>query len=203
MCPRLAWLVSGLLRARWCGLMLRWRGTSCRSSASGPGVGPGVHVTAPRKALVLSYRSFTLKKKKKLHEKGRALCVCRQDTWDSENGQVVFVSHPLCGRRCGDSLLLTGCLCCRKFEQAKSFGVVTSSGANIVWTPNGRPGTGAGEAIVAANEEVLRWDIKKGELLGRWTDEKCKAQVTAIAQSKTDKDVVAVGIRGREHPAMG
>lgn len=40
---------------------------------------------------------------------------------------------------------------------------------------------------------MLCWDIKKGELLSRWRDENCKAQVTAIAQSKTDKDVFAVG----------
>jgi len=53
--------------------------------------------------------------------------------------------------------------------------------------------TGAGRAITAANEEVLCWDIKKGELLNRWRDEKCKCQVTAIAQSKTDPDVFAVG----------
>ena len=53
--------------------------------------------------------------------------------------------------------------------------------------------TGSGRAIAAANEEVLCWDIKKGELLSRWRDSDCKAQVTAIAQSKTDPDVYAVG----------
>lgn len=53
--------------------------------------------------------------------------------------------------------------------------------------------TGSGRAIAAANEEVLSWDIKKGELLSRWRDNDCKAQVTAIAQSKTDPDVYAVG----------
>jgi U3 small nucleolar RNA-associated protein 12 len=37
------------------------------------------------------------------------------------------------------------------------------------------------------------WDIKKGELLGRWRDENCRAKVTAIAQSRTDPDVFAVG----------
>lgn len=39
----------------------------------------------------------------------------------------------------------------------------------------------------------MTWDIKKGELLGRWKDENCSAQVTAIAQSRADKDVFAVG----------
>jgi U3 small nucleolar RNA-associated protein 12 len=40
---------------------------------------------------------------------------------------------------------------------------------------------------------VLVWDIKKGELLGRWREETCRAKVTAIAQSRTDPDVFAVG----------
>ncbi|KAL2153899.1 hypothetical protein VTH82DRAFT_2575 [Thermothelomyces myriococcoides] len=80
-----------------------------------------------------------------------------------------------------------------KFEPSKSFGVVVSSNSNIVWTSRGKAGTGAGQAIVAANEEVLVWDIKKGELLSRWRDENCKANVTAIAQSRTDPDVFAVG----------
>ena len=47
--------------------------------------------------------------------------------------------------------------------------------------------------MVAANEEVLVWDIKKGELLGRWRAEGSRAKVTAIAQSRTDPDVFAVG----------
>jgi len=70
---------------------------------------------------------------------------------------------------------------------------VTSSTSNIVWTSKERAGTGAGQAVVAANEEVLCWDIKKGDLLSRWRDEKNKSPVTAIAQSKTDPDVFAVG----------
>lgn len=84
-------------------------------------------------------------------------------------------------------------IACRKYEHSKSFGLVTSSSSNIVWTSQGKTSTGAGQAFVAANEEVLCWDIKKGELLSRWRDENCKAQVTAITQSKTDKDVFAVG----------
>lgn len=46
---------------------------------------------------------------------------------------------------------------------------------------------------MGANEEVLCWDVKKGELLGRWRDKDCQSQVTAIAQSKTDPDIFAVG----------
>jgi len=62
-----------------------------------------------------------------------------------------------------------------------------------VWTPDERAGTGAGRAFVAANEEVLCWDLKKGDLLGRWRDERNKSSATAIARSKTDPDVFAVG----------
>ncbi|KFH48134.1 putative WD repeat-containing protein-like protein [Hapsidospora chrysogenum ATCC 11550] len=80
-----------------------------------------------------------------------------------------------------------------KYEHAKSFGVVTSATSNIVWQAKERNGTGAGQAVVAANEEVLCWDIKKGELLNRWKDERCTSPVTAIAQSKTDPDIFAVG----------
>lgn len=81
----------------------------------------------------------------------------------------------------------------RKYEHSKSFGLITSSSSNILWTNKHGAATGAGQAVVAANEEVICWDIKKGELSSRWRDENCKAQVTAIAQSKTDKDVFAVG----------
>ncbi|KFA80268.1 hypothetical protein S40288_04554 [Stachybotrys chartarum IBT 40288] len=80
-----------------------------------------------------------------------------------------------------------------KYEHSKSFGVVASSTSNIVWTSKDRTGTSAGQAIVAANEEILCWDIKKGELASRWRDERCAVPVTAIAQSKTDKDIFAVG----------
>ncbi|KAH8195225.1 hypothetical protein TruAng_010608 [Truncatella angustata] len=82
-----------------------------------------------------------------------------------------------------------------KYEHSKSFGLVASGTSNLLWTPNQRSSTntGAGQAVVAANEDILIWDIKKGELLNRWRDENCSAQVTAIAQSKTDKDVFAVG----------
>ncbi|KAK5990492.1 U3 small nucleolar RNA-associated protein 12 [Cladobotryum mycophilum] len=80
-----------------------------------------------------------------------------------------------------------------KYEYARSFGTIASSTSNLVWTSKDRTGTGAGQAITAANEEVLCWDIKKGELVGRWRDERCTYPVTAIAQSKVDKDMFAVG----------
>ena len=46
---------------------------------------------------------------------------------------------------------------------------------------------------MGANEEVLCWELKKGELLGRWKDSKCSAEVTVIARSRADPDVYAVG----------
>lgn len=57
--------------------------------------------------------------------------------------------------------------------------------------------SGAGKAIVGADEEVLCWDVKKGELLGRWKDSDCSAEVTIITQSKEDPDIYAVGYVSR------
>jgi U3 small nucleolar RNA-associated protein 12 len=47
--------------------------------------------------------------------------------------------------------------------------------------------------VVGANEDVLCWDIKKGEITGRWSDTSNSAQVTSIRQSYVDNDVFAVG----------
>ena len=46
---------------------------------------------------------------------------------------------------------------------------------------------------MGADEEVLCWDVKKGELLSRWRDPACSAEVTVIAGSDADPDVYAVG----------
>ncbi|KAL4741007.1 hypothetical protein BDV11DRAFT_183996 [Aspergillus similis] len=85
-----------------------------------------------------------------------------------------------------------------KFEHSKTFGVVTSASSNAIWVRDDAISgisrqTGAGRGVVGAGEEVLCWDIKKGELLGRWKDSACRAQVTVITQSKTDEDIFAVG----------
>jgi hypothetical protein len=88
---------------------------------------------------------------------------------------------------------------CRKYEHSKTFGIITSASSNIVWTPaenvenSAARSVGAGRAVVGAGEEVLCWDIKKGELVGRWKDSGCGAEVTSIAQSKADPDIHAVG----------
>ncbi|KAH8676711.1 WD40-repeat-containing domain protein [Tricladium varicosporioides] len=83
-----------------------------------------------------------------------------------------------------------------KYEHSKTFGLVSSSTSNVVWSADGHvssKSSGSGRAVVAANEDVLCWDIRKGELLSRWSDNNCKSQVTAIAQSKSDPDIYAVG----------
>ncbi|KAF1992585.1 WD40 repeat-like protein [Aulographum hederae CBS 113979] len=81
-----------------------------------------------------------------------------------------------------------------RYEQTQAYGLVNSASANVVWAQDDFSRlSGAGKAIVGANEEVLCWDVKKGELLSRWKDSKCGYEVTAIAQSGADKDVYAVG----------
>jgi hypothetical protein len=86
----------------------------------------------------------------------------------------------------------------RKFEHSNTFGLVTSASSNAVWARDDEIAgaarrTGAGRVFAGASEEVLCWDVKKGELLGRWRDASCGAQVSTIAQSKTDEDIFAVG----------
>ncbi|KAI5799152.1 hypothetical protein DFH27DRAFT_501148 [Peziza echinospora] len=88
-----------------------------------------------------------------------------------------------------------------RYEHEKTFGVVSSITSNPVWTTAATAqdstvstrSTSAGAAVVPANEEVLVWDIKKGDLLARWKEDNCKAEVTVIAQSKLDTDLFAVG----------
>lgn len=86
-----------------------------------------------------------------------------------------------------------------KYEQTDAFGVVATATSNIVWAPEGtsQPGSsrsaGAGRAYAAANEQVLCWDVKKGELLSTWRDSTCTDEVTAICRSEVDADVFAVG----------
>ncbi|KAL1657122.1 beta transducin [Didymella pomorum] len=84
-----------------------------------------------------------------------------------------------------------------KYEQSDAFGVVATATSNLVWTAEvtapGTKSSGAGRAYAAANEEVLCWDVKKGELLSRWRDASCTEEVTAICRSEIDQDVFAVG----------
>ncbi|KAJ4382695.1 beta transducin [Didymella sp. IMI 355093] len=84
-----------------------------------------------------------------------------------------------------------------KYEQSDAFGVVATATSNLVWaaevTAPGTKSSGAGRAYAAANEEVLCWDVKKGEMLSRWRDASCTEEVTVICKSETDPDVFAVG----------
>ncbi|OCL04321.1 WD40 repeat-like protein [Glonium stellatum] len=86
-----------------------------------------------------------------------------------------------------------------KYEQSQAFAIVNSASSTLVWTSKSlilnaskRP-SDAGHAYVGANEEVLCWDVKKGELLSRWRDAACNAEVTSITRSKADPDIFAVG----------
>ena len=100
-------------------------------------------------------------------------------------------------------LLLNSARACadrtRKYEHSKTFGLVTSASSNATWSPDENAkntvsrASGAGRAIVGADEEVLCWDLKKGELLSRWKDANCSAEVTFIAKSEADPDIYAVG----------
>lgn len=46
---------------------------------------------------------------------------------------------------------------------------------------------------MGANEDVLVWDLKKGELESRWQATENRAQVTVVTRSLTDPDLFAVG----------
>ena len=52
---------------------------------------------------------------------------------------------------------------------------------------------GSGQALVGANEDVLVWDVKKGELNGRWTASDNIAQVTVVAPCEAALELFAVG----------
>jgi U3 small nucleolar RNA-associated protein 12 len=81
-----------------------------------------------------------------------------------------------------------------KYELSQTFGLVTSALSNVVSiSGSSARNAGPGVAVVGANEEVLTWDIKKGELLSRWKDGASNSQVTAIARSHADPDIFAAG----------
>nr|POF19972.1 putative wd repeat-containing protein c3d6.12 [Quercus suber] len=70
--------------------------------------------------------------------------------------------------------------------------------SNCVWSPDGISSsafrsTGAGRAYVGANEDVVCWEIKTGELLSRWQDKDNKSAVTCITQCDVQPDLYAAG----------
>lgn len=82
----------------------------------------------------------------------------------------------------------------RRYEPGNVFGTVTTALSNTVWTPNpSSRNAGSGKAFVGANEEVLCWDVKKGELLSRWNDKDNRSAVTCISQCEVQPDLLAVG----------
>lgn len=86
----------------------------------------------------------------------------------------------------------------RKYEARNSFGTVCTASSNCVWTGDAHTradvrSTGAGRAYVGANEDVLCWDLKKGDLLSRWQDKDNHSEVTSISQCDVQPDLVAVG----------
>ncbi|KAL9103431.1 MAG: hypothetical protein Q9163_001533 [Psora crenata] len=86
-----------------------------------------------------------------------------------------------------------------KYAHSKTFGLITSPSSNAVWCPDADArnatlrSSGAGRAVVGADEEVMCWDIKKGEPVSSWKDRACSAEVTVIARSDADPDIYAVG----------
>ena len=87
----------------------------------------------------------------------------------------------------------------RKYEPSVSFGTVCTASSNCVWAPESSSksasarSTGAGKAYVGANEEVICWDVKKGEELSRWNDKDNRSAVTCISQCAVQPDLMAVG----------
>ena len=108
-------------------------------------------------------------------------------------------SNHICKCVCLRRLLSRLLTALRKYEHSKTFGVVTSNTSNVLWCPDDNTPTsafrpsGAGRAIVGAEEDVVCWDIKKGELLNRWKDPGNNSEVTVITRSGADVDIFAVG----------
>ncbi|GBC04191.1 hypothetical protein RclHR1_05560011 [Rhizophagus clarus] len=73
-----------------------------------------------------------------------------------------------------------------RYEPCKTFGVITSSLSNAVFSGDDR------FAIAPALEDVVLWDLKKGILIGKWHDIDNKSEVTIIAKSPNKIDY-AVG----------
>ncbi|KAI5365889.1 Putative small-subunit processome, Utp12, WD40/YVTN repeat-like-containing domain superfamily [Septoria linicola] len=82
----------------------------------------------------------------------------------------------------------------RRYEPGQVFGTIATASSNTVWTADASSrNAGSGRAFVGANEEVLCWDVKKGELLSRWNDKDNKSVVTCVSQCEVQPDLFAVG----------
>ncbi|GAA5974777.1 hypothetical protein JCM11641_007261 [Rhodosporidiobolus odoratus] len=67
----------------------------------------------------------------------------------------------------------------------EAFGVIASAGSNTVW--DGR------KAYCPALEDVLVWDVKKGEQVAMWHETNLRALVTCISRSPVSWETFAVG----------
>ena len=87
----------------------------------------------------------------------------------------------------------------RKYEHTNTFGLIASPTSNVIWaskstaTEPTQRSSDVGIAIVGANEEVICWDLRKSELIGRWRDATNIAEVTVITPNPIEQDVYAVG----------
>ncbi|KAG8845693.1 hypothetical protein FRB96_002287 [Tulasnella sp. 330] len=88
------------------------------------------------------------------------------------------------GPRRRDLFCLNGRLLLINVNGSQAFGVVCSPGANSVF--DGK------FAYVPALEDVLVWDVKKGQMMAMWHETGHRAEVTCILKSPR-KDVFAVG----------
>ncbi|KAG0235990.1 hypothetical protein BGW41_000577, partial [Actinomortierella wolfii] len=74
----------------------------------------------------------------------------------------------------------------QRYVPKTTFGVIASGQSNIIYDKNGK------HVLSPALEDVVIWDVKKGEQVGKWHDSDNKAEVTSIARSPS-KDQYAVG----------
>ena len=118
------------------------------------------------------------------------------ETYRTKNGEVLSVSA------CAEVLrwIEYRLMLLRKYEHSKTFGLIASASSNVIWSPGENVtsqvsprNSGAGRAVVGADESIICWDLKKGEVLSRWRDTYCSAEVTVLVKSEQDPDIYAVG----------
>ncbi|EPY49303.1 U3 snoRNA associted protein Dip2 [Schizosaccharomyces cryophilus OY26] len=76
-----------------------------------------------------------------------------------------------------------------RYEPSGFFGVVASSGCNVVAQPS-ESAKSVGNAIVGGLESILEWDLKTGQLLSKWKDADCSFKVSCLTNHG---DVYAAG----------
>ncbi|OLY84024.1 WD repeat-containing protein 3 [Smittium mucronatum] len=74
----------------------------------------------------------------------------------------------------------------QRYEAEKNFGVICSPSSNSVYSLDGK------YAISPALQDVMVWDLKKGQLYERWSDFDNNSHVTCITRSPSE-DSYAIG----------